>query len=269
MATTYTFGTLTNPAHFVEVPDPANAGQVKRPSAGAVLLVQNAATLVSLTSITTTAYGYWSYTTVDVPQIRVSGDNGTTWVGPLTAKEAQTSAITAGVDATNALAAANGATSTAAAAQSAVSALDTRVSTLETTGGTGGGTFTGSVDWNTQVTNRPTIPTTAAAIGALATTQRAAANGVASLDATVKVPFAQMPVGTGATQVAAGNHTHSVPVAWLPAGTTLTVTADAATGVYPARPTTRTDVVVRWRGSTPPATGGTGSVADVDEWVNR
>ncbi len=39
--------------------------------------------------------------------------------------------------------------------------------------------------------------------------EKAAANGYASLDATTKVPFAQLPTGTGASQVAIGNHAHA------------------------------------------------------------
>jgi hypothetical protein len=40
-------------------------------------------------------------------------------------------------------------------------------------------------------------------------TEKAAANGYASLDATAKVPFGQLPTGTGGTQVAVGNHAHA------------------------------------------------------------
>lgn len=267
---THTFGTAVNPSHYIEIPDPVNAGQVKRPPAGTVLKVQNYATGAALANATAGVYGYFAYTTTDVPQILVSGDNGSTWVGPLVSREATSASATAGVDASSALTAANSANTTAAAAQTAVTSLGTRVSTLEQSGvGGAGGGFTGSVDWITQVTNKPTIPTSAGQVGAVAATEKGAAGGVASLGTDAKVPSAQLPVGTAATQVAAGNHTHSVPVSWIYPGATITVTADPVTGVYPARPTTRTDVVVRWRGSTPPATGGTGSVADVDEWVNR
>lgn len=46
---------------------------------------------------------------------------------------------------------------------------------------------------------------TPADIGAIATSARAAVNGVASLDGTTKVPYAQLPTGTAASTVAAGN----------------------------------------------------------------
>lgn len=83
-----TFGTQVNPAHYVEVPDGANPGQVKRPDAGATLLVKDAVTLVDLEPITTEQYGYWTYSTDDtVTRILVSGDGGVTWVGPLVSGE--------------------------------------------------------------------------------------------------------------------------------------------------------------------------------------
>lgn len=49
----------------------------------------------------------------------------------------------------------------------------------------------------------------------------------------------------------------------LPAGTTITVAKSGAT--WPSRPTSRTDIVVVWKGADPsPAIGGSGMVADVD-----
>lgn len=82
------FGTQINPAHYVEIPDPLNVGQTKRPDAGATLLVKDAVTLSDLTPIITGTYGYWSYTADDtVNRILVSGDGGSTWVGPLVSGE--------------------------------------------------------------------------------------------------------------------------------------------------------------------------------------
>lgn len=50
----------------------------------------------------------------------------------------------------------------------------------------------------------------------------------------------------------------------LPAGVTLTVLKTGST--WPARPTSRTDLIVRWKGPDPsPAVGGTGMVDNVDE----
>jgi hypothetical protein len=60
--------------------------------------------------------------------------------------------------------------------------------------------------------------------------QKGAASGYASLDAGTKVPFAQIPSGTGASQVAVGNHdhahTHSVGAPLLTAGLTAQSFAD-------------------------------------------
>lgn len=45
-------------------------------------------------------------------------------------------------------------------------------------------------------------------VGAVAAADRGAVNGVASLDATTKVPILELPTGTTASHVAAGNHGH-------------------------------------------------------------
>jgi hypothetical protein len=101
--TVHHFGTSVDPAHYVEIPDPANPGQVLRPDAGTVLKVRSAADLSDLPDVTTSTYGYWAYTTTDIPQILVSGDAGATWVGPLTSGEAATGAVGAGANAATAL----------------------------------------------------------------------------------------------------------------------------------------------------------------------
>jgi hypothetical protein len=60
---------------------------------------------------------------------------------------------------------------------------------------------------------------TAAAVGAVPTTDKGAVNGVATLDGSIKVPVAQLPTGTGFSQVAIGNHTHTAfDVGALPSG---------------------------------------------------
>lgn len=250
----YMFGTTVNPAHFVEIPDPVNVGQTIRPPSGTTLRVRNALTLADLPSITTTLLGYWSYTTTDVPLILVSGDNWATSVGPLAAREAFQSSMTAAVDSTTALSTAN----TALATANSVAAQ------LAAGGGTagGGGTFTGSVDWNTQVTNKPTL--TATALGALAVSQRGAAEGVAALSGGL-VPIAQLPVGTSATQVASGAHTHAQSWSGAPAGS-YCVIDETGPGAYPTPPTTRSDIRRVWRGSIRP-TAAQGLQAG-DEWRN-
>ncbi|MBL8121551.1 hypothetical protein JNM87_02270 [Candidatus Saccharibacteria bacterium] len=55
----------------------------------------------------------------------------------------------------------------------------------------------------------------------------------------------------------------SVTIADLPAGTTLTVSKSA--GVWPARPTSRSDIVVQWKGPDPSpsiVSSGTGGMLD-------
>jgi hypothetical protein len=113
------FGTQFDPAHFVElsaVAVEAASGTVQvspRPQAGATLQVRNAATLADLSPIVLDENGYWSYVTIDIPSIFVSGDSGATWVGPLHSSEAQAAATTAGTNAQQALVNANTALETA------------------------------------------------------------------------------------------------------------------------------------------------------------
>lgn len=53
----------------------------------------------------------------------------------------------------------------------------------------------------------------------------------------------------------------SVTYSMLPSGTTLTVVKSGS--VWPNRPTSRTDIVVVWKGAAPaPATGGTGMISN-------
>ena len=118
-----TFGTNVNPAHYVEVADPLNAGQVKRPSAGQTLKARTWPGAVDLSDITTGDYGYWTATFAS-DAITVSGDGGTTWVGPLFSSESMAAASSAGVSAATALTQSATALSTAqqalAAAQQAL-----------------------------------------------------------------------------------------------------------------------------------------------------
>jgi len=58
----------------------------------------------------------------------------------------------------------------------------------------------------------------------------------------------------------------SVGYANLPAGTTITVMYGPTT--YPTRPTTRTDLQVRWRGPVPPTVAAGGAITGVDAWEN-
>jgi hypothetical protein len=57
-------------------------------------------------------------------------------------------------------------------------------------------------------------------------------------------------------------NSQAVSLATLPAGTTITVIKDATNG-WPARPTSRTDIIVAWKGADPSPTivnSGTGGM---------
>jgi hypothetical protein len=258
---TYTYG--RGPDHYVEIPDPATPGQTIRPAAGFSVGVRDAttATTRNLPTTTTTSYGYLAFTT-DTPIVRVSTDGFATWK-TLVAEEALADSVTAGVDATQAA-------TDAAAARTAVNALGVRVSTLEAGGGTGGGssTFSGTVDWATQVTGKPTL--TATALGALAASARGATEGVAPLAGGL-VPFGNLPVGTTSTQVAPGAHTHAVSFANLPStsGVRMAIEIDeVSAGVYPTLTAEQSRAGVKrvFNGQIRP-TAAQGAQA-LDKWVN-
>lgn len=81
---------------------------------------------------------------------------------------------------------------------------------------------------NTSDANKPVSTATQTALdGKINTTARGAANGVASLDASTKVPLAQLPTGTTSSTVALGNHTHSAATTSAAGFTTLATTAEA------------------------------------------
>jgi hypothetical protein len=76
-----TFGTSTDASQYLEIPDPANAGQVIRPAAGLTINVRDAVTLADLGNQTSQLYGYFNFVLDDGhPIVQVSADGGTTWV---------------------------------------------------------------------------------------------------------------------------------------------------------------------------------------------
>lgn len=141
---THSFGTDINPAHYTEIADPANPGQVKRPPAGQTLLVQDAANPgVNLApSITTTLYGYWDYQTTDIPAIVVSADGGVSWIGPLFSKESSLAENAAGALATQAMTVAAAASATAQQALAAASGANVKFRDLATNTDINGPVFT-------------------------------------------------------------------------------------------------------------------------------
>lgn len=93
--TVFTFGTLVNPAHYLETPDntyvdPTSTGRtlMVRPPAGVTLLVKDNSTGLSLPNVTSLDHGYFSFTTTDVPVVQLSPDGGVTWI-PLIGIEAE------------------------------------------------------------------------------------------------------------------------------------------------------------------------------------
>jgi hypothetical protein len=131
-------------------------------------------------------------------------------------------------------------------------------------GVSGSSTFDGTVDWYTQVDPKPPIPTTAADVGAIPTSARGEADGVAPLTGLL-VPFSFLPVGTTSTTVSRGDHTHAGSYDILPAGVAVTVYETSA-GVWPARPTTRTDIPMQWVGQIQPTVAQ--GWRDRDHWIN-
>lgn len=140
------------------------------------------------------------------------------------------------------------------------------------------------------------------ATGAELTTRKGQANGYAPLDSSGLVPTSNLPAGSSTPDATSGTKGvvqlagdlggtaasptvpaltsldtrldavettlgTTLPISLMPAGTTITVFKSA--GVWPARPTARTDIVVRWRGadpSPPIVSSGTGGMLDnVDE----
>lgn len=73
---------------------------------------------------------------------------------------------------------------------------------------------------------------------------------------------------TGVTwsAISFGDISSTASLAQLPAGSRITNTKTA--GAYPSRPTARTDIIVVWKGDTAPTFGGSGAVADLDEWLD-
>lgn len=113
------------------------------------------------------------------------------------------------------------------------------------------------------LTGAPTIPTQASDVNAIPAVQKGAASGVATLDSSTKVPFAQLPTGTTSSTVAVGDHSHSVLWSWMPAGSQGFVKQNGD-GTWPDRPTSRSDVRFTWVGTSYPPIGGSKALNGVD-----
>ena len=215
-----TFGTATNPAHFVEIADALNPGQVKRPAAGLIIKARAHADASALSDITTTDYGYWA-ATFDVDAIEVSGDDGATWIGPLFSVESMEAASTAGLDAASAL------------TQSTIALSTAQDALTQVQGGV-------TSDWST-ITNKPTtfppsahshpvsqISGTSLTVQTLlgAADQQAAR---AAIGAGTGNGTSNLTLGGTATTAAPGNHVHAaVDVTFAPTGSITATTVQGA-----------------------------------------
>src|SRR5690349_9262645 len=104
--TVHHFGTNADGSQYLESPvGPAPAGvpvdAPQRPPANSVLQVRDWSTQAPLPSITTTDYGYWDYSTQDIPVIEVSG-NGSDWLAIVSIEARIASALT-GIDVSSAI----------------------------------------------------------------------------------------------------------------------------------------------------------------------
>jgi hypothetical protein len=79
-----------------------------------------------------------------------------------------------------------------------------------------------------------------------------------------------VPTPSGSSDVANKSYVDSkvVNYAQLAAGSVVVVDYVTASSTYPSRPSSRTDIVIRWRGPVAPSVGGNGAVDNVDEWLN-
>lgn len=119
-------------------------------------------------------------------------------------------------------------------------------------GGGGSGTLTSFQGRTTAaaVLTKADVTGTALAasdVSAVATSAVAAASGVASLDASVHLPLAQVAAGATLT-VAKDVTTGFWPASYAANGTPVYTSGSASTGV---RPTSRADVYVIWKGADP------------------
>lgn len=241
---TYSFGTRYTPGHFFEVPDEtyvdpdhdANVAagisdrtRMVRPRAGYTFKVRDATTLADLPDVTTTDYGYWSFTDEAIKSIRVSVDDwATAGIGPLIAVEAELEGVQAG---TTAIAAQTQAAAAAALAQQAIDAVNSG------SPGGGVGTVTQVAGVSPDVTGN--VPLTAASVGARPSATPVPAASVSGL-------------ASVATSGSYNDLSNQPP--------TLRVTQNVG-GTWPNRPAT--SLQVSWYtqpgNTTPPATSGTTS----------
>lgn len=244
------FGTSVDGSVFLEqTPSTPPASAVatdapQRPARGLHLRVRNPFDGSDLPDIVTGDYGYWDYTTQDIPIIWVSADNFNTQLS-IRSTEAMDAAVFANLDLANFEALAQSANDKATQALNLVQA---NTNTVESVNGQTGTVILSAA----QVGARPIgVNVPATEVSGLATVAKtgnysdlantpaasvplslvSAANGVAPLGADKKVPAIYLPASTG------GGGIGSVTLDNIPAGSL--IYSDTTT-----RPTARTDVRV-------------------------
>ena len=253
--TIYHFGTSVDGSVFVEQipstpPTDATATSAPvRPGRGLHLRVRNPATGVDMQDIITDDYGYWDYSTEDIPVIWVSSDNFVSKLS-IRATEAMDAAATAGVDVATALQTATDAKATADQALLLVQ-QGTGGGNIESVNGQTGTVILTAADVQARPSNSPVPASAVSGLAAVATTgaysnltgvpaaaipltDKGTANGVAPLDSASKVKLPNMPAFL------------------MPWG-------NAAT-----RPTTDTTIGVVWFTATAP----TAAMGSFDTWIN-
>jgi hypothetical protein len=282
-----TFGTSVNPAHYVEIADILNLGQVKRPTAGLVIKARVYGSGSALADITTTDYGYWTASYAGVDAIQVSGDGGSTWVGPLISAEAEVAGAEAGATADAANATATTALNTA---QQALNTAQSGVSTDWTNIQNKPTTFAPSTHSHTATQVSDSTATGRALITALDAQAARAVIGAGTGNGT-----SNLQLGTTGTTAAPGNHGHAATgVSYTPQGNITATDVQAAiqqaaatggsaaaaelkivryvSGAYESLPAAPDAAwkVVEYRGPTAPTPPGTLAYAAVQfDWLAR
>lgn len=211
--TIYHFGTSVDTSVLVEqVPStpPGDASPTAaplRPGRGQHLRVRNPAFGTDLPDIVTDDYGYWDYTTEDIPVIWVSSDNFNTKVS-VRATEAMDAAATTGVDVTTALTTAKDAKDVAN--QALVLASQAGTGNVESVNGKLGSVILTATDVQARPLGAAIAATEVAGLSPVATTgkytdltstppvgipltDKGTPNGVPALDGAAKVKLVNMP----------------------------------------------------------------------------
>lgn len=208
--TVHHFGTNADGSQFLESPAGAAPAGVpvdapQRPPANSVLLVRDWATQASLPSVSTNDYGYWDYSTQDIPVIEVSGGGGI-WLA-IVSIEARIASAMSGLDVTTALQTATAADVKASEALRLANLASSIAGKVTINGITASEFVITPTSIGARASNTPISTNDVLGLSAVATggsyndltdvPALGLAGGVATLDDTGKVPTAQLPASTG------------------------------------------------------------------------